>query len=921
MSKIFLVILFIALGIFFSAATEVEAACDVAAIKSQLEGFQVSSSGSGDQFKLVSKTVDFGGCTGDLEFFVEYKTRPFSQFGPPWSCNDCGVSYFMLFFNGWCGWMSSASGATCPGLGCDVLPGDLPPVYFFQDILTGGPQTFDLQLNSYPVQLGEYAKIINVTFTPDCTPDCAAKACGADDGCGDKCVGFCPPEERVTLPNLDVQVTTYTCNPSSKECDFTITIEPYVGGACNPANNKPDGSNPACLNAIYWCDNSDSLNSKYIKRMFKCPAGTCVVQDGTLEECGAGAYACRGNEVRQLVYNCTDGYEYGCQETGAWTTVKTCAGIGSPASTKCTGSGLEGLYNDKYCDPSAVNIDRGGAPNDCFGDCCTKQVWKLVDPPCSTGCVFTTDAPDNLRCDVNPETGNQCIARKFLCTQCIDPGDGSASCQQDPEVWRSAIDCGAPQNVSVPYCAGDVRCTLTATYPGQCFEQMPGIVGGCLAPSVSIVCGGPCNNNPGAPGAPGVPGGPDGIPGGRGGPGGPGGPDSPGGPGGPGGPGDPGGPGGPGGPGTPPGLPGDPGHDGPPPATGYHTECQGCVCLYVAGAGPDACSLNSHCSSGKPECSNLPPFADGLSVNHGLYCTDTPGTNLVSFSWDYQDTEGDTEKMYRLQVSPNSDFENHPEEIIIDKWVTGTFPNPNTTPPFSVRAASSFSCSTNSCPNNSCSTDCCKPNCKYINYKTPYYWRVMVWENNTGYASAWIYYDGANGTTNPNNEISYTYYWAHPAPYPNYYIDPDNPEPTLPVYFKDTSTCFDNNGKAYSCLCHNPARQSDAKCITAADGTALNINFTCSGGQCYSWWYGDPNTSNSNNPACSIPPTTIPCYYPPGDDNTIGDPPQHTYPLSKTYYSSLKVCDNLGCCTKNKAIPVKPKGAKDLPQWKEVSPF
>ena len=337
MNKKFLTILFIAFGIFLNTATDVKATCDVAGIKSQLESLQVFVSGQGTPGESIF--VDFGDCSGTLSLFMESKTRPYwNAFGD--TCG-CGYSWASLSTTQFPYMMSNYAGGNCHITGCDSFLEITGPLYI--PIYPGDGMFFDLSLYSYTTLTGlsEYAKIIDVTFTPTtptCTPECsenqicsAAGQCTCDieknveieeEGINMVSNPECGTATREQLPNLDWQVTNHYCdiNPetSLNDCFTDITIVPNVGGACNPAKPEVNGSNPDCNQSTYWCNTDEPLNSKYIKRTFKCPAGTCIIQDGTLKECGARGYACIGNKVRQFVYNCTGGAGFGCSETGTW---------------------------------------------------------------------------------------------------------------------------------------------------------------------------------------------------------------------------------------------------------------------------------------------------------------------------------------------------------------------------------------------------------------------------------------------------------------------------------------------------------------------------------------------------------------------------------------------------------------------------
>jgi hypothetical protein len=47
----------------------------------------------------------------------------------------------------------------------------------------------------------------------------------------------------------------------------------------------------------------------------------------------------------------------------------------------------------------------------------------------------------------------------------------------------------------------------------------------------------------------------------------------------------------------------------------------------------------------------------------------------------------------------------------------------------------------------------------------------------------------------------------------------------------------------------------------------------------------------------------------------------HIYTTGNNYKTSLRICDEVGCCSAQKPIGVVAGSANTLPIWKEVSPF
>lgn len=167
------------------------------------------------------------------------------------------------------------------------------------------------------------------------------------------------------------------------------------------------------------------------------------------------------------------------------------------------------------------------------------------------------------------------------------------------------------------------------------------------------------------------------------------------------------------------------------------------------------------------------------------------------------------------------------------------------------------------------------PGCDFITYNTTYYWRVKV-KNTAGVESSWIYHNGSYGTaTSPGT--SYTYEYAHPAPVVAYSI-PETTSPGSETAFSDSSLCYTNGGT------------SPQACSAIA--------------QSYLWDFGD---AGYNSAYAST-------------DTTMGSV-THIYTTANDYITSLKICDDIACCTAQKPITVVAGSGTALPKWREVSPF
>ena len=300
------------------------------------------------------------------------------------------------------------------------------------------------------------------------------------------------------------------------------------------------------------------------------------------------------------------------------------------------------------------------------------------------------------------------------------------------------------------------------------------------------------------------------------------------------------------------------------------STCPSCPTQPKCGCSPygapicDTNQTGANCTDAStcPSCpSNLPPYAENLISGLDSPCTGIQGAGISHFVWKYGDVEGDTEKKFILQIDDSEDFSS-PE-------VFRTYDNLS----YPAGALNEQTVLVKAIPTI--------PFGDYLNYNVFYYWRVMVQENGTNLYSDWTYYDRANGTTNPDLKTTFMM-TGHPAPSPIFTFSPPNPIPGQAVDFTDLSVCYDNNGPY---LCKN---------ITPS---------TCVGGSnnCYTWNFGDGSSL----------------------DHTIPDPAivTHSYVATGTYSSYLKVCDELYCCSVPKNIPVRTAGAKETPNWKEISPF
>jgi len=291
-----------------------------------------------------------------------------------------------------------------------------------------------------------------------------------------------------------------------------------------------------------------------------------------------------------------------------------------------------------------------------------------------------------------------------------------------------------------------------------------------------------------------------------------------------------------------------------------------------------------NCQLGE-SCADKAPTATNLSVSNITPCTGIPGTSIVNFSWYYNapdNAKTDPQASFRIQIT-ESDDPSFSSPLVSDLVEDLNF-NPNddgkvlNTRPISLRAEGDRCCShnTGTCPTG-CSSDQCTTTCGYIQYNTNYIFRVKVKDAKTEMWSDWTYYNGWTETTNASSASSFEKA-GHPGPYPLYTVDNNNPEPNQQVVFMDASVCYRNDGTSYACSTVNPY----------------------GGNNGYKWVFGD------------------------GTSETTKGGTSHTYIAAKRdyYKTSLTVCDETyTCCTSNLNIQVSTPGAKELPSYKEISPF
>jgi hypothetical protein len=282
--------------------------------------------------------------------------------------------------------------------------------------------------------------------------------------------------------------------------------------------------------------------------------------------------------------------------------------------------------------------------------------------------------------------------------------------------------------------------------------------------------------------------------------------------------------------------------------------CENKKCVCVSGVNQnDLCATDDDCNI-----PNQGPTALTLKSLAGNYCSGIQGAGVSTFKWIYSDPNQYPEFQFELQIDDNADFSSPEVDRIINTHGTVSSGSVQQQMVLVKQEATN-------------------PGSDYINYKTPYYWRVKV-SNTKGLSSDWIDYAG-----------TYTFEFAHPAPAPGYALLPNNtPAPGDLVTFTDYSYCYDSTGRQ---LCRDILSPYQVQGKT-----------TCVDGQCYTWDFGD-----------NVP-------VPPSIAHKMGDV-THTYNSVANYTTSLAVCDDIDCCYAVQPIYVGSTTIKQVPIWKEISPF
>jgi hypothetical protein len=245
---------------------------------------------------------------------------------------------------------------------------------------------------------------------------------------------------------------------------------------------------------------------------------------------------------------------------------------------------------------------------------------------------------------------------------------------------------------------------------------------------------------------------------------------------------------------------------------------------------------------------------------------------LAYFGWYYSDPDNDKEGAFELQIDNNSNF-NSPE---VDRFFT-IYGNINSGD-FQQQLVDIKVTPTVSCTQFYPSTPA---GCgDYINYNTKYYWRVRVrdqkgmWSVATG--NGWFSYNDPSDADGDGNTHTYTFEYSHPAPSPGFTYSSSTTKPPVNVSFVDgLSTCYNDSGLV-------PCKDL--------------IN--CIDGYCYTWNFADGSPVS----------------------HTKG-PVSNTYTATGNYPVSLRICDDIYCCSTWNTVTVGANAGKSVPQWQEISPF
>jgi len=164
-----------------------------------------------------------------------------------------------------------------------------------------------------------------------------------------------------------------------------------------------------------------------------------------------------------------------------------------------------------------------------------------------------------------------------------------------------------------------------------------------------------------------------------------------------------------------------------------------------------------------------------------------------------------------------------------------------------------------------------------LQYNTAYYWRVKVKNSMGMWSSGWAQYNDTDNSDDKDGvPATYTFPYTHPSPIPAYTV---NPNPAVLETNGKKEVTFTDSSIVYS--------EEDTRTWNMGDSGKNILGETA-------------NPSTLTNPGASF---------------------THIYTQTGSFYTTLKICDDEGCCTAATTVIIKATGTKDLPIWKEISPF
>ena len=223
------------------------------------------------------------------------------------------------------------------------------------------------------------------------------------------------------------------------------------------------------------------------------------------------------------------------------------------------------------------------------------------------------------------------------------------------------------------------------------------------------------------------------------------------------------------------------------------------------------CSNDNSCSTSNYKVVadiNRPPRATALSASNWSFSEAGQfGSLKAKLGWVFNDSDiGQSEYAYQIII----DDDNNPADPLFDSGQCFGYNNPTSKCKINV-GVDQF-------PINSSDMT--------LNYNTPYYWWVKVWDSGSGHKdSGFVQYNSATDTDNNDSApLTFTTY-KHEMPIPSFTYFPNNPSRKEQVNFTNTSQVYLSSDPNHAVSC------SSDQCTylwTATAGASINDSATTS---------------------------------------------------------------------------------------------